>query len=338
MFKKVYDKIKNFIIEEYKYILLYLVLFIVFSWPVNYNIITGGGISNIDSRITINNKYKSKGSFNITYVNELKGNVFNYLLSYIIPDWDRENMNDYKYNNEENYYDILYRSKLELDYANDNAIKTAYTLANKEYKVISKKIYVTGTFKEYKTKLKSGDQILEIDNNKFNTLKQVRKYINSTNNKYVNIKIKRNKKEKIIKSKIYKYKYNKLIGIAIQEVSKYKTNPKVKIKFKDSESGPSAGLITTLEIYNELTKKDITHSLKIAGTGTIESDGKVGEIGGIKYKLLGAEKAKADIFLAPSGKNYKTCIKLKKKRKLKIKIIEVKNIKQAIRELNKIKP
>lgn len=333
MFKKVYDNVKQFIIEEYKYIILYLVLFVIFTWPVNYNIVTGGGISNIDSRINITNSYKSKGSFNITYVNELKGNVLNYLLSYIIPDWERENMNDYKYNSNEDYYDILYRNKLELDSANDNAIKVAYTLANKEYKVISKKIYVTGTFKEYKTKLKAGDEILEIDNNKFNGIKALKNYIKNSNTKYLNVKILRNKKEKILKCKVHKYKNERLIGIAIQEVNKYKTNPKVKIKFKDSEAGPSAGLITTLEIYNNLTKEDITHSLKIAGTGTIEEDGNVGEIGGVKYKLLGAEKAKADIFLAPAGNNYKTCIKLKKKRKLKIKIIEVKNIKQAIRKL-----
>ena len=38
MFKKVYDNVKQFIIEEYKYIILYLVLFVIFTWPVNYNI------------------------------------------------------------------------------------------------------------------------------------------------------------------------------------------------------------------------------------------------------------------------------------------------------------
>jgi len=34
-------------------------------------------------------------------------------------------------------------------------------------------------------------------------------------------------------------------------------------------------------------------------------DGTIGEIGGIEHKILGASKDKADVFLAPSGKNYK---------------------------------
>ena len=94
-------------------------------------------------------------------------------------------------------------------------------------------------------------------------------------------------------------------------------------------------MITTLEIYNQLTKNDITKGKKIAGTGTIEEDGTIGEIGGVEHKLLGAETAKTDIFLVPSGKNYKTAVKYKKDKKLKIKLIEVKTINDAINKLNK---
>ena len=36
----------------------------------------------------------------------------------------------------------------------------------------------------------------------------------------------------------------------------YDTNPKIELKFKQSESGPSGGLMLTLAIYNNLTKKD----------------------------------------------------------------------------------
>ena len=112
----------------------------------------------------------------------------------------------------------------------------------------------------------------------------------------------------------------------------YKTDPKVNIKFKSSESGPSGGLITTLEIYNQLTKKDITKGRKIAGTGTIESDGSIGEIGGVEYKILGASEDKVDLFLVPEG-NYKDALKYKKKHNLKIKLIKVKNIEDALNKL-----
>lgn len=54
--------------------------------------------------------------------------------------------------------------------------------------------------------------------------------------------------------------------------------------------------MTTLEIYNSLTDDDLTKGYKIVGTGTIDMEGNVGMIGGVKYKLKGAIKKKADIF------------------------------------------
>ena len=336
MYKKIYEKTINFIKKEYKHIILLIILYLVLSWPLNYYIVVGGGTSNIDSRVKINNSYKSKGSLNICYVTELRGNVFTYLLSYIIPDWKRVNMGDYKYNENENYKDLQFRSNMELENANNNSVRIAYNLANKYYKVEKTKIYVTGILPKYKTKLKIKDQILSIDNNTYKNVLDYKKYIQSKNNDYVIVKVLRNNKEKYIKCKIHKYKSYKILGITLEQIDKYKTDPKIKIKFRNSESGPSGGLITTLDIYNKLTKKDITHSYKIAGTGTIDEEGNIGSIGEVKYKLLGAVKDKIDIFLVPSGNNYKTCKRIKKERKLKIKLIEVKNIEEAIKKLNKI--
>ena len=123
----------------------------------------------------------------------------------------------------------------------------------------------------------------------------------------------------------------------IVNVKEYETDPKVDIQFKSSESGPSGGLITTLEIYNQLTKKDLTHGKKIAGTGTIEVDGTIGQIGGIKHKIIGAEADDAEYFLAPSGKNYEEAKAYIKENKLNIKLIEVKSIEDAIKKLEVLK-
>ena len=110
-----------------------------------------------------------------------------------------------------------------------------------------------------------------------------------------------------------------MIGIIITEKQKIKTDPKIKIKFKNSESGASGGLMMSLSIYDSLIKEDLTKGLKIAGTGTIDQDGNVGKIDGVKYKVMGAVKDKADIFLVPAGSNYKEAIKTKKEKKYKIK-------------------
>lgn len=65
--------------------------------------------------------------------------------------------------------------------------------------------------------------------------------------------------------------------------------------------GPSAGLMFTLEIMNQLTEDDLTKGRSIAGTGTISRDGTVGAIGGIRQKVYGAIDAGAEFVLVPSA-------------------------------------
>ncbi len=65
--------------------------------------------------------------------------------------------------------------------------------------------------------------------------------------------------------------------------------------------GPSAGLMFTLEIINQLTDDDITKGHRIAGTGTINADGEVGAIGGVRQKVFAAIKIGAEYVLVPAG-------------------------------------
>jgi PDZ domain-containing protein len=64
--------------------------------------------------------------------------------------------------------------------------------------------------------------------------------------------------------------------------------------------GPSAGLMFSLGIYDKLTNGSLTGGRNIAGTGTINSAGAVGPIGGIRQKLVGAKEGGATYFLAPA--------------------------------------
>ena len=63
--------------------------------------------------------------------------------------------------------------------------------------------------------------------------------------------------------------------------------------------GPSAGTMFAIGIIDKLTPGALTDGKIIAGTGTIDPTGVVGEIGGIQQKLIGARKAGAVLFLAP---------------------------------------
>jgi PDZ domain-containing protein len=63
--------------------------------------------------------------------------------------------------------------------------------------------------------------------------------------------------------------------------------------------GPSAGLMWALGLYELLTPGDLTAGRIIAGTGEIGPDGTVYPIGGIRDKVVAAQRAGASVFLAP---------------------------------------
>ncbi|MFC8129601.1 PDZ domain-containing protein [Streptomyces sp. NPDC057302] len=72
----------------------------------------------------------------------------------------------------------------------------------------------------------------------------------------------------------------------------------VDIKLADV-GGPSAGLMFALGIVDKLTPSDLTGGKFVAGTGTIDDKGKVGPIGGIGMKTVGARAKGAEYFLTP---------------------------------------
>ncbi|MGZ6545071.1 MAG: YlbL family protein [Actinomycetota bacterium] len=65
--------------------------------------------------------------------------------------------------------------------------------------------------------------------------------------------------------------------------------------------GPSAGLMWALGLYDILTPGDLTGGKVVAGTGTIDTQGNVGPIGGIQDKVVAAERAGAQMFLVPQA-------------------------------------
>jgi Lon-like protease len=64
--------------------------------------------------------------------------------------------------------------------------------------------------------------------------------------------------------------------------------------------GPSAGLMWALGLIDTLTPEDLTSGDAIAGTGTVDLEGRVGPIGGVRLKVIGAEEAGAEVFLVPT--------------------------------------
>ena len=314
-------------LKEYKHlgllIILYLLFFII---KLPYNIELPGGILNIDSKIESDIKVKTSGTLNMAYVSEIRATIPTYLISKLNNNWDLIKMEE-SISSNETIEEANYRNTMLLKEANDIATIVAYEKAGKKIEIKNEKMYITSINPNAQTDLKIKDQILKVDHKKINNLEEIATIINNHN---VNDTILVETDNGVKKSKIIEIDGKKVIGVLI--TYDYDFDNEIKFKFTDKESGPSGGMMMTLAIYNYLTNDSLTKNRKIVGTGTIDINGNIGEISGIKYKLKGAIKNKADIFIV-SKENYDEAIKLKEKNKYNIKIVSVKTIDEAIKYL-----
>lgn len=332
MHNKIYEKIKTFIKENYKFMLVLILLVVVFTYEFPYVVYTPGGIVNLEKRIDVDNKYDSEGSLNMSYVTLRKGNIPSILLSYIIKDWDLLKESEVTID-DESVDELLKLEKLYMTSSIDNATILAYQKAGKKIEIkknINNVIYIDDNAK---TDIEIYDQIISIDGKEINEIKDLQDYIKTKNeNDTVYFKVKNNNKEKTRKAQVVKIGDELKVGIAFLTTYDYDTDPKIEVKTKSSESGSSGGLMLSLAIYNAITKEDITKGKTIVGTGTIDINGNVGKIDGVKYKILGANKNKADLFICPK-ENYEEAIKVKEEHNLDLKIVSVSTFDEAINYL-----
>ena len=329
MFNKIYEKVKLFIKENKNFLISLLCIFVLFMYELPYCIYTPGGKVDLSKRIKVQNGYEYDGEISMSYVSMVKSSLPFIALSYIIPNWDIEKESDVTY---ENFTldETIEIDKIYMQEGINNAILSAYKLAGKEVSIKNKKLKVVYIEKKSKSNLKINDEILSVDNIKVSSVEDIKEVLkNKRVGDKVLVKIIRNKKEKEIKSTLILMDDEPKLGIATVSLLNLKTNPKVEVKTKSSESGSSGGLMTSLAIYNSLVKKDITKGDLIVGTGTIDSSGNVGEIDGVKYKLIGAARKKADVFLCPK-ENYEEAKRIKEKENLDIELKSVETLQEAV--------
>ncbi len=332
MINKIYVKTLKFIKEEYPFlIILGLILFIgLFRLP--YNIYIGGGVINLEDRLEVSGEKELNGSYNLAYVKSIRATIPTYLLSYVF-DWERESIEKVKIDEKDNVKDMWERELLYLQEANDNAIISAFKLSGDDLVINKELLKVLYVDKDSDTDLKVGDTILKINDTPLKEFADIKEIIKDFS---VGSKIKvnylRDDEEREGYFILREINAEKKAGLYLIKLFDYTTKREVKLKFKNSEGGSSGGFITSLAIYTKLTGKDLLKGRKVVGTGTIDSDGNVGEIGGVKYKLIGAVKNKADIFFVPED-NYEEALKVKEEKDYNIDVVMVKSLVDAIEYL-----
>lgn len=330
------EKIKTFFKEEWKALIFIALLYFGLSYEFPYVIYTPGGHINMSERVDGDNMYDETGSLSMTYVSMVKGTIPFILLSKVVPNWDLVSVATISYEDED-FDSTVEIDKIYMQEAISNAEYVAYRAAGIDFEETATHNIVTYVSSDAKTNLKYGDEILTVDGSEYTNLSEFQNYISAKKpGDVVRIEYKRGEEKYVDSATLIEIDGLAKVGLSIATISDYETDYNISIETKDSESGPSGGFITALAIYNRITPYDITKGKIIMGTGTIDKDGTVGEIGGVKYKLLGAYKDGADIFLCPK-ENYEEALEVKNEEDMDITLMSVSNFDEALKILYDLK-
>jgi Lon-like protease len=337
------------------FVILTVILISVSFIQLPYYVTKPGMAHDVEPMVEVEGGFDAEGTFMLTTVRLGKANVYSFLLAKV---------NKYQYLYQEN--EIRRTDETEEEYhlkqlqmmenSRESAIEVAYKKAGKEINYQYKGVIVIDIYPGMPAegKLELGDRIIAINQMKVKNAEQFISYVSSKKEgDSIRIQFIREGKqmEETLTVAPFPQQPNKVgIGIGLVDDKNVQTNPQIEINTEEI-GGPSAGLMMSLEIYNQLTKKDITKGYKIAGTGTIDSEGNVGRIGGIEQKVVAAHEAGADIFFAPNDpiskevkqqnhivSNYEAALKTARDIETNMKIVPVTSFEEALAYLEKLPP
>ena len=155
--------------------------------------------------------------------------------------------------------------------------------------------------------LKGDDRIVKVGEKQIETLTDVPKAVNASNGSPIDVTVERGGKQQTFKLTPVRASDDSrwILGAGLKQ--SYDLPAHVQYNL-DGVGGPSAGLMLALGTVDKLSEGTLLadedaggdpYRSYISGTGTIDADGKVGAIGGIKYKILATGRYGARYFLAP---------------------------------------
>ncbi|TDL35141.1 PDZ domain-containing protein [Jeotgalibacillus sp. S-D1] len=257
----------------------------------------------LDDIVEVDNSTESEGDFSLMTVSQVQANIFAYI-------WAK--FDDYQViypieqvrNPHESDKEYSVRQLHLMESSATQAIEVAFKKADADYSYTYRGIYVLNVYPDMPAEklLEAGDRITGIDDLEFKSSEEFIEYV-SKKKKGDTVSITVDREGEIIEEELTLKAFPEMpeqigLGISLVDDKSVETDPVVKID-ADEIGGPSAGLMYSLEIYDQLIEEDLTKGYNIAGTGTISSEGEVGRIGGIDQKIVAADSQGIDIFFAP---------------------------------------
>jgi PDZ domain-containing protein len=332
------------------FVLTIILILIGFYLPTPYYVQRPGSAVELAPIVQVEGgKKDAKGAFMLTTVRMGEANPAWYLYAKIFPDADlieKELILQHGESNE----DFTKREKAVMQNSQKIAEAVAFRLAGYDVKIENRGVIVMGTIPGLPAEnlFEVGDIIIGVDHLETMEQRRLRDYLaNKRIGDTVHITFLRDGQEKTVPVTLAalpgEEEKRPGLGIRLDNHQVIEIPHEVTITSRQI-GGPSAGLMFTLEIYDQLRKDiDLTRGYRIAGTGTINADGTVGRIGGINHKVIAADHAGADIFLAPDDageetSNYEEAVATAKRIGTSMRIVPVKTVDEAIAFLTSLPP
>lgn len=333
-------------------VFLTILLIIGFLVPLPYYIEMPGTTENVGKMVKVADASSTdKGSLNLTTVSMMQATGAGLIYAAVTDFTDVYSKKDVMGNQSDSDYNRM--NAFYMESAQNAAIYEAFKLANRPFELTYKGVYVLDVMQKssFKNVLQVADTVSGVDGKNFKSSQELMSYIKSLkvgvpiSVQYTN----EQGENKTANGKTIKLTDGKAgIGITLVDHTVVSSTPTVSIN-AGGIGGPSAGMMFTLEIYSQLTGKDLTQGKAIAGTGTIDANGIVGRIGGIDKKVATANQNGAKVFLAPDDQitpemkqydkhiktNYQEAQDAAKKLKTRMKIVPIKTVQDAIDYLEK---
>jgi PDZ domain-containing protein len=177
--------------------------------------------------------------------------------------------------------------------------------------------------------LRAGDVVTSIDGKRIRGPEDLRRTVRGAGtDRDLNLKVKRSSQTLDVTVRPEEGPEGRpVIGVIVSQAASIELPRDVEID-SGGVGGPSAGLAFALDVLEELGT-DVDRGNRIAVTGALELDGRVGQIGGVKQKTIGVQRAGIKYFLVPAGENAREARRYAKS----VRVIPVRTFQQALRQL-----
>jgi PDZ domain-containing protein len=313
--------------------------------PTGYDVLFADEPIMLDELVEYKDGYELDGEIGMTYVSSLENVVWPYLLLGLLfeegvdiePAVTEEldiDVEDLHYQ----YETMMVQSKIKAEYK------------AREYMDESPELTLNGFYPayfepdwKYKNMIKVTDILVGMDGVELESYEQLDQLILAKEpNQETVLTVIRDGERKDIEVRTYPkrdYYNNTFLGMYVEEVFELVEDERIAFNIEEV-GGPSAGLMLSLTLIEKMTEESLLKGNKVAGTGTIEMDGFVGPIGGVKQKVIGAGLAGYEYFLVPEdndyGNNEEIAKQTVKEEGLAIKLIPIGSLEEAVAELKKL--